>query len=400
MIRAAIFQRLDPATAAASSAQPEVLWPHDVTPYCDAISCSTNIWGGFERATITIKTSWQEMWRWYNERLGAHIELYDFDGQTVFEGMLWTISLSLGSSVYEVGLENMYSRTRVEYSEIIQDPAGNAVDRNGIEITSAQDNTDAQALYGIKEMVNRAGDYDANMANSSNIALYASAFRPDTIPGNVKLPNSGQPSMTVTAMGYYNTLNYRLYTNWVDTLATPQVQIREIIDGADNPGGGELWAQFIDNTTVEHITASTIANVARECRNRLTVRERIEKLSRISGLGPDFARYFFQVWDHRIAYGNAVPYSTTYETNPISQDNIDWHIELRRSKVYDKNWNERAPHLIRAGDVAEIIDVPLRRNGLVIAQTAINAGARSVTLGPLRGELATEEMYPYITLME
>lgn len=387
MIQTVLFNRPWPATAAAPYQVATPAFRQDVSDQWDSLTLSTAVPGGYKELNLTINEDLDEMWRWYLERLGNHIEAYDETTDTVFEGIVWDIELNwVGGNSYGISLGDLYNRVRVRYSE--KDVA--SVDRDHAPTTPAVNDTASQANWGIKECLETEGDMEATTAvNLSNRYLLERAW-PEPQP-NISIPGMGSnPSLQVSALGYWATLNYRLHTDVTEAAVLASTQISSLVNGTYNPGGGELYCQFL-NPSIAYINGTNLTQT-RHSDNNLPVQRRM--LDLIKPGDTSYNRYFIGCWNDRTLHVYPLPGHSRNGYNLTPK----WKIDIGKGKLYDVMGAEWPVHRVRAGELCEVIDVPFSKNLMIAGATSFSTANSVMSLQPYYKGHGTQEIVAQIAL--
>lgn len=191
--------------------------------------------GGCVNAEFKVKGNKKSIWNLF-DILRGQIEIY-YSNQLVWYGYIDNVKLSFGA--YSVGLDltNMSNRIAVSYSKIDgeNDTFTRATTTWGDDITSI-------AEYGCKElMVSVGGMNDTQAINTRNVLL-----------NNMSKPlpyfeytGEEEGSGVITAKGWYNTLDWRYYSQAGTDIIENTSIISEIVSGV----GQFIPRAVIDNTS-------------------------------------------------------------------------------------------------------------------------------------------------------
>lgn len=354
--------------------------PYLINDTYDNLTLSTIINGGFEKVTLTIPRSVQEMWDWYQNRLGYLVVFNDETTDEVFRGLIWAITLDLGGgATVKRSLANLYNRVAVDYDrQILGQPERAYRDRTPIVEDLA-----SQAEFGIKEIRVTGGPMDDIIAvNRSNVFLAEHAWPRHPQP-NWTIPiNDPNISMTVDILGLWVTFGYRIYEQIAISTPTIRTLIRAIVSGTlpplPPPIGGYYSPFASHDTHFINGNNATLATV--HSFGGYTCKDFLEMLV---GLGNDpavnFNRMYIAVWEEDRVYVDQIPVANDPATVPT------WYFSHHEGKVYDTMGCERPLHRVRAADVVEILDVPYDDSQFVAGRTQFETETGQLTMTPFGG---------------
>ncbi len=163
--------------------------------------------GWFDTASCDLIVSAHEGERFLEQYLGNRVAVYvDNPAEPIWEGYISRITFEYGSVVYTISLDEMANRVYVTYN----DPDNVPPQR----MTGGGNNTDSQAVYGIKGMF-----FDGNVYYGGSGAGRWPRVLQDTelslrawpIPTSAFRGQGGAPIVHVEMRGFYSTLDWTIY---------------------------------------------------------------------------------------------------------------------------------------------------------------------------------------------
>jgi len=192
--------------------------------------------GGPEKATFEVDG--QDTWDLL-ERLRCGVKIFNDQGTQLWWGYIDSISIYDENLQISISLDEMANKVRVSYSKIITDGRS-----DGKAFTSWASDTESIATYGTKEKIQyySSGTEDQALA-FCNILLERFRY---PIPG-AKIMNKAELKAVVTCKGWWNTLDWKYYSNASSSSVATTSQISSIVTSC---------GQFLTGTDI--ITASGI----------------------------------------------------------------------------------------------------------------------------------------------
>ena len=394
MIKTVLYDKPFPATVAAPYQGVSTAFRADISDQWDSVAFSTRVQGGYERLTMNINEDLDEMWRWYLERLGNHISVYDEYTDTMYEGIVWDIRLNwVGGNSYGISLGEMYNYVRVRYSQKI---AG-SVDRNHTPTNVGVTDADSIAIWGVKETIETPGDMEDTVATNYANTMIGERAWPEPKP-NLSIPGMGSnPSLTVSCLGYWATLNYRMFFDTTEAVVMTNTQIMNLVDGTWNDAAINLWCSLL-NPSNFYINGTNL-NQTQHVENELTVQRRM--LDLIEPGDTTFNRYFIGVWNDRILHIYPLPtHGRDGYTASGDRRSHQWYIDIGKGKLYDTMMAEWPVHRLKAGDMCTVLDVPLAKNQFIVGRTNFSTMNSTMTIQPYVGGRTSEQMLAQVALQE
>lgn len=246
--------------------------------------------GGFKSAAISMPISPQEVGSWIASSLGQHVEVFGQSTIKAWEGYIDSIVINMGFVSFTRGpLVDIGNRITVRYTDFTVGQPAN---------TTAQNDTDSQASYGIWHKVVNTGSVSATTAdNIRNTYLQEHKLPESTTTLSAQ---STEPTLTLNCQGYINWLSYP-YNEVTNTTYTAREKVLEVLGDSPNT---------IFSTTYNHIEANTLSV------NRLDndYREALNVIRDIVALGgmSDNTRRLFGVYEDRLCYLQPIPSAIGY----------------------------------------------------------------------------------------
>jgi len=174
---------------------------------------------GFETATIGFDAP-LDVAVWWFDQLGAGAVFAGPDAETIWEGLLNGVAITIGNLTQSRSLESMGNRVRVRYTTVNDVPA----------VTATASNTASQTRYGVKDRVEGL---------NKTTSTAATALRDRTLnaykqPSSETQAATGQRSpllarVTLSCVGWYDTLGW-IVTSRTDTTAeSTTTQVGDLI---------------------------------------------------------------------------------------------------------------------------------------------------------------------------
>lgn len=281
-----------------------------VTNYSHVISSN----GGFNSANITISGNAEFLEDWLQNGLGRHMVVYGASGQTVWEGYVDQVDVTMGAATFTRGpLSNVGNRVSAMYTPLLchccdADADPDCID-DGEPITGTTTETEivedflSQKKYGIWEKVLNLGEAWPDDAESvRNLYLYEYS-NPEGNPSLSLSGNEGELSVKLTCKGYVNWLSYA-YNFMCDD---------------DSYEGQSIWAsnKIIDVLEAEpnglistsRIKTNPVLTIDKDCQNR-SAKTIIDDIVTLGGGSDD--RWTFGVYANKEAIYEAIPTEVEY----------------------------------------------------------------------------------------
>ena len=275
-----------------------------LTQSITALSFTTAIQGGYATAVMELAVKDVTAWGLLN-RLGNRIVLANphavNSALTVWEGLIYAVTIDDGKNAVNRSLASVYNRIRVTYSTITFDAGGAQV--IGAQVTTADaDDTASQALYGIRELTYVAGGMDATNAAAVRDTLLLKYKNPLTVPQRAQRGGGGDPSYTrvgIECVGIWETLDKRFYTKATTANANIDVSVEACLTAV---------AQFA-NTDQTNIAANTQQRT-QFSDAKITTQAYLSGLSALGG--PNNRRFYFGFYQQGLPYYFEEPTAIAY----------------------------------------------------------------------------------------
>jgi hypothetical protein len=201
--------------------------------------------GGFDTASCDIAIrSREEGQQFLDQYIGNRVAFYvDNPVEPIWEGFINRMTFDAGGVQYTISLDEMTNRVQVTHT----DPVTSATIPL---ITTASNNTDSQAIYGIKQDNIEFGV----MRNSTG----ATALR-DTVVAQRAWPQSSITRggdgglLHIEFLGFWHTLNWEIYVNTATTATTVGALVLALLSGLAN------GTTFFNNADTADVIANSTA---------------------------------------------------------------------------------------------------------------------------------------------
>jgi len=192
--------------------------------------------GGFDKADCQLALPRRDaelgIEQWVGNRAAVYV---NNPAEPIWEGLISRIRLTIGSLEFTRSLDKLYNRATVTYT------LGGTPNK-----TAATNNTDSQAIYGIKE-----GRFEVGYKQSGGLGF--ATTRRDSLLALQAWPQNSTPiggasgySLKVEMIGFYHTLSWEQTTvNSSDQ--NPNVVITDILSNLANSN------TFLDNTNTDDL---------------------------------------------------------------------------------------------------------------------------------------------------
>lgn len=279
--------------------------------------------GGYKSATISLPISLFEVSDWIESGLGRDIRAFGDSGSRIWEGFVNQISVSYGNLAIARGpLLDIANRVQVKYTDFTVGQAA---------ITTAQNDTDSQTVYGIRHKVVSTGSISSTNADSIRNTYLQEYKLPELTQTLSSQPN--ETLLTLDCLGYVEWLDYP-YNEITNTTYTLREKVLEVLGDDPNDVFSTNYANIETNTL-------SVFRMDTEYRLASTV------LSDLIGMGgsSNNNRRLFGVYDDRICYLQEVPTTT-----------VKYRFNLRDGHLYEQNLGDISPYSIRPGYWLEVVD--------------------------------------------
>lgn len=250
--------------------------------------------GGFESLALSFPATLDEALYWAGQ-LMAGIVVASPDGTIAWEGFLAGVQLTLGNRTRAVSLDRMANRVRCRYTTVLGTPA----------VTATASDTNSQARYGGKDLVESLAQTTATGAGQRRDAVLADRKRPRMQPTTqIATGAAGDVTVTLTGAGWYSALDWLVTSVTTTSTAVTTTQVGTLLTSylATNA--------FLSTST--RITASGISDTQFVAPDT-TFRAAIEALL---GQGNGVNRYAWGVYEDRMfwaaPWAGATPETITY----------------------------------------------------------------------------------------
>lgn len=205
--------------------------------------------GGYWSSSFNIKDRQSNIEDWIDYGLGRHIVTYNPGLDVIWEGFVNRISATLGPFAFEIGpLLSIGNRITMTYTPVdttIYPPIVGS--RTSLAVAN---NTDSQALYGIIHKIYSANQLSTTEATQQRDMLINDPTRawPNT-SRKLNLGSSGEPSVQVECLGYWNWLKTYFYTSTTTGTTQIRAKIQNVLTAQLNTIFSADYSQISANST-------------------------------------------------------------------------------------------------------------------------------------------------------
>lgn len=189
---------------------------------------------GFKSAQATIGGDRKYLNEFFESALGQHWKTEGPDGETVWEGMIWSLQLVDEGWQYSRSLDSFSNRLRVLFSSSVTGERLHAP-----SAATWEEDTNSQAKFGIRETIHSIGETTAARAlGLADIELANLAW-----PGRSKrYTRATGTTLQISLRGYMDTLGWRIYNDLTSGLEDSSIMVGRIVTGV---------GQFINSAVVQ-----------------------------------------------------------------------------------------------------------------------------------------------------
>ncbi len=257
----------------------------------DSCGWSKSVYGWFDSLRLHIPDVPAGVALWFLDQVPGRMFRLGILGEVAWEGLVWEVSATLPGATITKSLGDMANRVYVEYADELT---------NANTVSSASEDTDLQAIYGIKEVYIPGGTRSGTNAGEYAGRYLESHKYPPAIREITGRP-MGLGEITLDCKGYYQTLSFQYYTS-----STTGTQDSATTIGNINTSKG----QFIASADLD----ATGRTAPRHFEQRQTAWEQMLSLV---GLGTaNDLKYFLGVKSGRVLTGWEEPITLRYVKYP------------------------------------------------------------------------------------
>lgn len=190
--------------------------------------------GGFDMMTVSAAIDRFDIDYWLDRGIGGHVETKDESGTIVWEGVVNSITITLGGVTYEVGnFTDIVNRVGVSYDWL--DTTTYPPAQGSKTVLPVANDTASQALYGILEQQRSIGAVtDWNALEIRTVLLQELAYPKKTANAAVFSGGVGSAQVTFNCIGYAKAYMNYLYANAVTGATTVSVRVQAVITADPN----------------------------------------------------------------------------------------------------------------------------------------------------------------------
>lgn len=201
--------------------------------------------GGFDTASCDIAIpSHNESQQFLDQYIGNRVAFFtDNPIEPIWEGFINRMTFNAGGVQYTVSLDEMANRVTATYTNV-------AVSATAAAITGTVNNTDSQAVYGIKQ---ENIDFGYLRGGTGDTAVRDTALAQRAWPKTSITRGQGSGLLHIEFLGFYHTLNWWVYTN----TGTASSNLGNMVNSVQaNDVNGTV---FYDNTDDTDLSANATA---------------------------------------------------------------------------------------------------------------------------------------------
>lgn len=201
--------------------------------------------GGFDTASCDIAIrSRDEGQQFLDQYIGNRVAFYvDNPAEPIWEGFINRMTFDAGGVQYTISLDEMANRVTVQYS---------AAASNNPSVTTTGNNSDSQAIYGIKhETIDLGAQQSLNAATFNALRDNVLIQRP--WPKTSITRGGGSGLLHIEFLGFYHTLSWETFRN----TTTGNVTLNNMIDTITLPVLAN-GTTFFDNADFTDVGANTL----------------------------------------------------------------------------------------------------------------------------------------------
>lgn len=283
---------------------------------------------GFESLRLEVVTDLDSAIGWLDNLLMGFV-VTSPDAVVIWEGYLHTVDLAVGQEQVSVSIDHMANRVKARYTTYLGTPG----------VSSTVSNTTSQATYGVKDLVLALGTTDSTAATAAAARKLADIAYPRGIGGSAVAtgPGVGDVRMTLTCMGWRETLNFVVTSSTTTTTADTGTQIGGLLATLASTNA------FISTATT--LIGTTGVSVSQFIPADTTYAARIEQLLSIGNSSN--VRLCGGVYEDRVfrvdAWAGATPTILTYQrfageafVRNMAMGVVPWW-EVRPNTMYQRN---------------------------------------------------------------
>ena len=276
----------------------------DVSATVSNYSHSIGIVGGFLSASFGVTATLPELETWYDQAVGAHVEVVDNAGVTVWEGFVDSVEVNIGGQTLRRGpLMDVGNSVKLIYA--LQDTTTAPPSSGNNTLSIGAEDTESILIYGVRQQIVNAGSCTTQQSTQYlNLWMLENAWPRTT--QDIDLSGGATGAMaTFTCLGYYSMFDY-YYHNIADASGSItgtvnlSTKLADVIDYD--------WAGYFSSTNAAIATNTTaVADYEGDWTEAGSIIKSLVDLGDAT-----FARYKFTVGPERFITYAAVPTTVRY----------------------------------------------------------------------------------------
>lgn len=348
----------------------------DITKFVgQSLRFSTRVPGLYYQLDLTITADFPLLMFGYDNYLGHRIVVMD-SGQIVWDGLIWSLGISIGdSSLGPRDLNFVWNYVVVEYSDILND--------GRYALTSYISDADSQARYGIKEQVLPYGSMTSVAAARARDA-YSLSHKQPFVGGTFSFPpSSEETSLRIGALGWWATTRYRKFQSIVTSLQNVIDVIKNIVNRTVVPNlpASTYYLQMFSTDT--SLIEGTNLQIARATFHYDAIGSYLEH---IVSLGDNSNNIWYIGAEHG-NYNGRFPLGAPRVKVWQRPTSPEFTLDMSTGKVW-RGGADVSPYMIRAGNFVKVVNfapsgMPIYQSrSFVVAQTDYDASRGVIGLTP------------------
>lgn len=221
--------------------------------------------GWFDTANCQLAVTQKEGERAYESWVGNRVAVYVRNAaQPIWEGLISRITFEAGGVTFTRSLEEMFNRVKVTWKDT-QTPATNQ--------STATNNTDSQAIYGIKEgSIDGLSEQGTSTQRADSITDLLVALQ--AFPLSSMSEGGGANILRLEMLGFYHTLEWENLRSTSNTARNPHTYFNTtLLPGLAN------GTTFFDNTDFSQIDTNTAWSSPERSSMGETVWQQVQKFT-------------------------------------------------------------------------------------------------------------------------
>jgi len=309
----------------------------DVTNLVSDYTHTHSAFGGFDTASFTITATQDEVERWFDVALGAHVEVLDDAGDIVWEGYADQINIGLGAlSIARGPVTDIANQVYIVYQEKDTSTSPNTHSAPRI-LWPALETVDSQRAYGIRAAFTTVNAATAALATQiGTMWMQENAWPRLSEQVAISGGGGGGPTVQFSCKGYFHSMTQTYYSTALGN-----------IDASAKLAAILTWENTYVNGLFTPTNAFITTNTTQVPANEVDYIDMITQIEEIVSVGDAaFNRYLFQVGAERlVTYG---PMPTVYKY----QQDLTWD----RQAIMTRQGEVVMPWAVKSGEWLRLLN--------------------------------------------